>query len=72
MRRLEPSDALRIPLGLVMGWIGAVGLWKGIAAAALDPVAIIIAVLSVIFGVVFLAIAFVMVFGWLAGGAKKR
>lgn len=68
MRRLERGDAVRIPLGLVIGWLAAVGLWKGVTGVEAEPVSIIVMILAVAISLVFLGIALVMVFGWLAGG----
>ena len=68
--QLSAGDIIRIPVGLVLLWLAVVSIVKGIGAFAPEPVAIIVGCLGIAVGVVFLAIGFVMAFGWI--GAWRR
>lgn len=68
MARLQKSDAIRIPVGVLFAWIGVLALLRGVPLFTGDATSIIIAVMSLIFGLIFLAIGAVMALGWL--GAK--
>ncbi|MEX0652983.1 MAG: hypothetical protein WD534_06975 [Phycisphaeraceae bacterium] len=64
MARLHKGDAVRISLGVVVVWIGVLGLMRGVPLITGDAVSIVIALLSGVFGLVFVAIGGVMVLGW--------
>lgn len=72
MHRLTLADIVRVPLGLVMAYIGGMGFWKGLTSFDGSVPSILILLLAVGFGLVFIAIGLVMSFGWIWAKPRRR
>lgn len=70
--RLDAGDMVRIPAGLAIGAIGVVAMYKAVMSFDGSGPAWVTLALTIVFGLVFLAIGSVMALGWLSARRKKR